>query len=213
MQGAFPVLGADWQGALDPGVDEATQIQQRSDLIDRQLQELARLRDGRPPAALPPDPLAYLQAFPPTPNFQVGEQTFYILKGPRVDDAPARAGQWGHYLVTTVDITANPGYVRPIDVKIALPANQQDLHPNSPGALPGDTRLKPDSRFCLAHVHYIVPGPANMHPAYYEIGLHILKNTLEKAEALDLAFARRMEGLGNVAPQVCSPHMSPPRHT
>jgi hypothetical protein len=29
-----------------------------------------------------------------------------------------------------------------------------------------------------------------------------LKECLEKAEGLDLAFARRMEGLGNAAPQV-----------
>lgn len=40
-------------------------------------------------------------------------------------------------------------------------------------------------------------------PAYFEVGLKILKDALERAEALDLAFARRMEGLGNVAPQVC----------
>ena len=200
MQGAFPVLGADWNAALDPGPDDAAQRQQRSDAIDRQLRELTRLRDGAAPAALPANPLGYVKVFPPTPSFSVDRKTFYILKEMTVQDEQARPGQWGQYLVTTVDITAMPGFARPIDVKIEIPPAQRYTPPASPGTSLGDTRLKPDSRFCILYAHYIVP---TAQASYYEIGLNTLKNTLETAEALDLAFARRMEGLGNVAPQVC----------
>ncbi len=203
MQGAFAALGADWQAALDPGVDDEAQRQQRSDAIDRQLRVLTHIRNPQAPGPLPPDPLAYSQPYPPTPHFQVDEKTFYILKGPLVEDELARAGMWGHYLVTTVDITATPGFARPIDVKIEIPPGQRVLLPHAPGTEIGDSRLAPDQRFCIGSVHYIVPSPPGPTPAYYEIGLHALKVSLEKAEALDLAFARRMEGLGNVAPQVC----------
>ena len=203
MQGAFAALGADWQAALDPGVDDAAQRQQRSDAIDRQLRELTHRRNGLPAGPLPADPLRYSQPYPPTPHFQVGEKTFYILKGVMVEDELAREGIWGHYLVTTVDITATPGYARPIDVKLELPPGRQVLLPHAPGTGLNDNRLMPDPRFCIGMVHYIVPNPPVMPPAYYEIGLHALKASLEKAEALDLTFARRMEGLGNVAPQVC----------
>lgn len=204
MQGAFPALGADWQAALDPGVDDDAQRRQRSDQIDRQLRELVRLRDGQAPAAAaPPDPLRYTQVEPPTPNFRLNGLTFYILKQTRVSDVPAREGKWGHYLVTTVDIQANPGFARPMNVTVEIAqANRTDVASDGPGMQPaqGDTRLKPDDRYCIPFSHYIVPTvPAS----YYEVGLQILKNELEKAEALDLAFARRMEGLGNVAPQVC----------
>lgn len=203
MQGAFPVLGADWNAALDPGPDDAAQRQQRSDAIDRQLRELTRLRDGAAPAALPADPLGYVKVFPPTPSFSVDRKTFYILKEMSVQNEQARPGQWGQYLVTTVDIASRQGYARPIDVKIQIPTEDRRAYIGMPGTDPADSRLKPDPRYCILYAHYIVPNTSYMPPLYYEIGLNTLKNTLETAEALDLAFARRMEGLGNVAPQVC----------
>lgn len=203
MQGSFHAVGADWDSALDPGVDDEAQRQQRSDAIDRQLRELTRLRDARRPGPLPPDPLGYTQVFPPTPHFRLDGKTFYILKGVLVEDEPARPGRLGHYLVTTVDIVANHGYARPIDVKTEIAQADQQVLPNSPGTQAGDLRLMPDPRFCIAFSHYITPAPAGLPPSYYEIGLRSLKDVLEQAEALDLAFARRMEGLGNVAPQVC----------
>ena len=45
-------------------------------------------------------------------------------------------------------------------------------------------------------MHFVCADPENS--LYYEIGVDRLRATLEEAEALDLAFARRMEGLANV---------------
>ena len=199
MQGTF--LGADWDSALDPGVDEEAQRQQRSDEIDLELQALARMRNGVMGPA-PPNPLAYLQVFPPTPHFELDRKRYYILKSPQLAYVGAMAGRYGHYLVTTTDIVARQGYARPIDVKLEIAAPNRRVPVNGPGMQAGDDRLVPDERFCIAAAHYIEPAPPGSDPVYYEIGLQTLKDTLERAEALDLAFARRMEGLGNVAPQV-----------
>ena len=65
-----------------------------------------------------------------------------------------------------------------------------------------DNRLQPDPEYCIPTVHYTAPSLLAPRQ-YWEVGIQILKTSLESAEALDLAFARRMEGLGNVAPQVC----------
>lgn len=200
MQGTF--VGADWDSALDPGPDDEAQQQQRSDAIERELEHLTRIRNNNP---LPPpqDPLRYTQVFPPTAHFTLQGYLFYILNSHLLENEYAQAGEYGHYLVTMTDIVAKPHYARPIHVKQELPQNRQFSYQTAPGMQHGDDRYRPDPRFCVSSVHYILPNPPGFPPVYYEIGLQRLKNSLEQAEALDLAFARRMEGLGNVASQVC----------
>ncbi len=207
MQGSFAGAVA-WASALDPGPDEEAQAAQRSDALEREVQRITRLRDPNLPAPVPPqqDPLLYAHVYAPTPHFKLDNMTFYILKGENYH-TQARAGRFGHYLVTTVDIIIQPGLCRPINVRRALPPAQRTTLPNvdyenPPGYAPDDPRLKPSPEYCTPLVDYIVPNvfaPDN----YYEIGLAVLKSSLEKAEALDLAFARRMEGLGYVSAQVC----------
>jgi hypothetical protein len=210
MQGAFPG-GADWNEALDPSVDDQAEIQQRSDLIARELDRIARNR-APGAAAAPAAPVdrmrTYAGPFPPTPYFQLQRKRFYILKLDGTAFEHARDGVWGHYLVTTASINTpvaggGPDLVeaRPfLNAAVIAPAQQVPPPAGAPGTSPGDHRLIPSPEFCRPGRDYITPTvPA----AYYEIGLTVLKDVLERAEALDLAFAQRMEGLGNVAAQVC----------
>jgi len=206
MQGAFPG-GTNWARALDPDPDEAAQTKAQSDQIHRQLLHLTHLRDG----AAPPNPgtsiLDYQpgKVFPPTAKFQVAGKTFYILKDLPISTQEARPGIWGHYLVTTVQIQKYPYSARPIMASEKLPRADRvnDLGNGFPGQDPTDKRYRPSRKFCRPNIDYITPFAVNGQPGYYEIGYSALKTSLEKAEALDLAFARRMEGLGNVAAQVC----------
>jgi hypothetical protein len=216
MQGAFPG-GADWNDALDPGVDDRAEIQQRSDLIARELDRIARMRVPLPAAGGPappaPNPLmTYAGPFPPTPFFHLADKSFYILKLGDAATILARDGIWGHYLETTASIDwTDPSdqsvcqRARPFLNAVVIPvAEQAPLPVGAPGTSAGDTRLAPSPEYCLPSRDYILPStPGLRPPLYYEIGLVTLKDILEKAEALDLAFARRMEGLGNVAAQVC----------
>ena len=205
MQGAFPG-GVDWDGALDPGPDEAAQATQRSNQIDRELQRLTRLRNGQAPAPpAPPDPLDFTAVFPPAPHFKLEDNTFYILKMPGQLEAVARPGEYGHYIVTTVNVPTNPGFCRPILATQAIPPAYQTTFTDNtfPGYGHNDNRYRPDPAYCTPYVHYTLPGHTQNGALYYEIGLRALKDSLEKAEALDLAFARRMEGLGYVSSQVC----------
>jgi hypothetical protein len=202
MQGSFKALGADWNSALAPGADDEAQRQKRSDDVEQQLAWFTRMRNN-PQAPAPPNPMAYAQIFPPTPHFKYRGETFYILNGPMREDMECQNGAYGHYLVTTTDIIAHPGYARPIHSRIEIaPARRVQPDQDAPGMLYGDTLLVPDPTYCIPYVHYTTPTLAQANP-YREVGLERLKEALESAEALDLAFARRMEGLGNVAPQAC----------
>ena len=199
MQGAFPA-NADWQAALDPDADYQAQLQERSDLIEREMIRITNNRRRGPGGgpAIPVDPLLNhtSPAVAPTPYFHLNGMTIYILK-----DLPAsllRDGVWGHYVVTTVGI-GNPPRARPLK-RSGVNAPPIPIMPGAPGTMPSDFRLRPSPQYCMPIRDYIVPTvPAS----YAEIGIGILKLTLENAEAMDLAFARRMEGLGNVASQVC----------
>ena len=216
MQGAFPG-GADWNDALDPGVDDRAEIQQRSDQIARELDRIARMRAPPPaaggPAPAAPNPLmTYAGPFPPTPFFHLADKSFYILKLGGAATILARDGIWGHYLETTASIDwTDPSdqsvyqRARPFLNAVLIPVPDQVPPPDgAPGTSTGDNRLAPSPEYCLPNRDYILPSaPGVRPPLYYEIGLLTLKDILEKAEALDLAFARRMEGLGNVAAQVC----------
>lgn len=204
MQGAFSA-GVDWGAALDPGPDEEIQAKVRSDIIEREIQRLTQIRaPGVAPAPVPPNPWAYDGGpYPATPHFRIGVQTYYILKH-GMENEMARPGIWGHYLVATVTVKGSgPAGRRSLARPFVNPkrvTRQAEASVRAPGMDPLDKRAIPFRRFCLPGRDYIL---ATDPPSYHEIGLNALKEALEQAEALDLAFARRMEGLGNVAAQVC----------
>jgi hypothetical protein len=211
MQGAFP-QGADWDSVLDPGLDDEAQEIKRSDRIHDELERLATAR-GIPPAPKTQAQilLEYTHVWPPTPQFYLKEKRFFVLDNSKKlffrenGQIQASAGQYGHYLVTIANVDGfRRNYpqlyeVRPLKRTTQLPAHEQE-NP-LPSGYPGqhDNRHTPSPLFCRSGIDYI----CKTEPAtYYEIGLDVLKQCLEKAEGLDLAFARRMEGLGNAAPQV-----------
>jgi hypothetical protein len=201
MQGAFPA-GADWASALQPGNDERVDRIARSDIVEQELYRIARARPGVP---APPPLAARLQyvggPFPPTAHFQVAGETYYILQN-GMQNQRARPGVFGHYLQTMVVYRLANGteLARPFINQQAFPNGvREPVPPDGPGLVAGDLRTPPNARFCRLLRDYTTPTYA----LYNEIGLVALREALEQAEALDMAFARRMEGLGNVAPDVC----------
>jgi hypothetical protein len=63
-----------------------------------------------------------------------------------------------------------------------------------------DPSLPPNLDACTPGVHFTeCSNPLAEHPAYYEVGSEFLKKKVEEGEALDFAFARRMQGLLGVA--------------
>ena len=77
----------------------------------------------------------------------------------------------------------------------ANPDNRDLWHPGPPGFK--DPGLPPNTDVCVEDEHYVVcDSPLNTgNPKYYEVGTEYLKKTVERGELLDLAFARRMQGL------------------
>ena len=197
MQGSFPA-GADWANALRPGNDERVERLVRSDVVERQLHDMAlRVAGPRPPALAAS--LDYISGpFPPTTRFKAAGVTYYILRN-GCDNERARVGIFGHYLVTMVVIRPRLLEVcRPFINAVKLPVAIQRLA-DAPGMVAGDNRVQPGKWYCTPGIEYTTPTLA----PYNEIGLNVLAEALEEAEALDMGFARRMEGLGNVAAQVC----------
>jgi hypothetical protein len=195
MQGAFPE-NADWSSALNPEVDDEVKRKLRSDLLEQELARLARNRAGGP-VVQPPVP--YTEGpFPPSAHFQLAGKRFFILKAPFQMEL-SREGQLGHYLVATV-VTNN--LCRPFlnQKRLAQAERTNPAPPTAPGNVAGDSRKRPDTTYCKLGRDYVVQ---NFNGPYYEIGVETLRTTLESAESLDLAFARRMEGLNNVASEVC----------
>lgn len=203
MQGSFPV-GADWNSALNPANDQAVERKVRSDLMEKELAKLARVRNPAMPAP-PNEPLLTYVAgpFPPTTNFRAANgDRFYVMNG--LAHARARKGELGHYIVTTV-VDAIPdaaGRVQRLSRPFLNPTgNMPDIPalPDAPGTTAGDPRAPPNPRYCVPFRDYITPKNGG----YHEIGVSTLSQALEAAEGLDLAFARRMEGLGNVPASAC----------
>jgi hypothetical protein len=59
-----------------------------------------------------------------------------------------------------------------------------------------DPSLPPNIDVCKEGVHFIAcSSPIDPKPKYYEVGSDYLKNAVERGEALDFAFAKRMQGL------------------
>lgn len=202
MQGAFPV-GVDWRTTLDPPCDEEAQRQQRSDEAERELSRLARLRNPTAPNRLPAR-LNYAGPFPPDAFFRLPDGTkFFILKEPN-EKSPPRQGQFGHYLVTTVQTleTMTNGTQMELRKPFIRPVQQNPvlaIPDGAPGTDPNDEAVPPNMNFCRMGKEFVTPETED----YWEVGLAYLTQRLEQAEELDKAFAKRIEGLGNLAPQVC----------
>jgi hypothetical protein len=207
MQGAFPD-NADWRAALDPELDDEARRKLYSDKLLQDLANLARRRDG----AAPPVQGSYLEGpFPPTPFFQVAGKRYFILKAENAR-VRARPGVLGHYIVPVVVtqepvppalVPAPPLLSRPfLNFKEIPQAERVIIPPGAPGMLATDRRKPPDPKYCVEGRDFVVPVAAPAPGHYLEVGVDLLREALEQAEALDLAFARRMEGLGNVAGRV-----------
>jgi hypothetical protein len=216
MQGAFPDAGqhldANWAEVFNPnpGEDAAAAYRERRDEAN-----LNRVREARraaadggapPPAVVPlpdtPKPIA------PSVNFRIKGKSFFLLDNRINTAAPLtnpRDGMLGHYLVAYEEFTetlpdgtqvprAKP-YTAGPDTPNATP---EVVPPHAPGAEQTDPRPKPSGTYCQVGRDYIcanTPGG----PLFFEIGTATLQKALEEAESRDLAFARRMEGLGNVS--------------
>ena len=189
MQGAFSGVGTNWANVLNPGPDEETLTEQRRKISEAEADFIARGRraaaDGGPPPVRNPDETPVPHA--PSTCFSLKEKQYFVIQFP--PDTPLRNGIWGHYLVP-YKIVGGRG--RPFTGdQLSSPNAVPD---NAPGKVQGDPKPEPDPNHCKPKVHYITPTLGK----YYEIGIDTLRKRLQSAESADLAFARRMEGMGNV---------------
>lgn len=191
MQGVFAQHAgtANWGELLDPEFDDETQRELRDREAARRAAQRAQDARGGAAGAPPPPPVKYPST--PSPRFTVKKRLFFILKGAAAD-TPPRSGRWGHYLVPYV--TEDDGTARPF-------ADTPENNPENPviEGFPGnartgdDTTPAPNGKWCLEGRDFV---RAVDPPTYWEVGLNHVRGILEEAEALDLAFARRMEGFG-----------------
>ena len=190
-------LGVDWASALVPGVDDETQ-----DAIRRKEKEAELTRQVRNLRVPGGPPLAPVQrtpkAIPPAQSFKLKDRLFFIIgdkPGQDEGDCEARKGLWGHYMVPYYIDTS--GLARPFLKSDTYPtSNVFDGDPSKPLSGPPDNQPRPNMIYCQYPVDFVSADPDG---TYWEVGLKKLKDSLEKAEEMDLAFARRMEGLGSVA--------------
>jgi hypothetical protein len=189
MQGVF------WPSVLDPGIDDDDQRVVRDEELRRARErDIARLRDGEgradgqdgPPAIVVTKPIA------PPLRLRIKKETVYVVRG---GDFELRRGKWGHYRVTYKIVDG--GKARPFRDEGLAEHAEKPMEEGYPGNVEGDTQPRPDMKWCVKGRDFVVPDGR-----YWEVGLACLQRVLEEAEALDLAFARRMEGLANVAPSV-----------
>lgn len=203
MQGLFesevpglemPLLSADWGASLDPGVDERTQKRMRGDqMADIRARQIAAVRGGT--AAPPGGPPVLTTPTAPSARFTVKGSLVYVMKGV---DTDARPGIWGHYIVPYVTDTATNKarpYAEHADNVTALV-----MKPGFPGVSDKDLDKQPtpDEDKCVEGRDFVAADPGK----FWEVGLDNVRRILEEAEAADLAFARRMEGFGNVSKDV-----------
>lgn len=192
-------LGVDWSDSLDPPVDEATQrVVRDTEAREAHARRLHEFRSAGAaalgPVVPPPIPIA------PPARFVVKGVTFIVINSPHereINMTPPRPGQWGHYTVAyTVDETTKKA--RPY-IRTREKDNDTEVHvqPGFPGQSEDgkDTKPKPDGKLCKEGEDFITPKREK----YWEVGIAYVRDVLEKAEAADLAFARRMEGLGFVS--------------
>ena len=213
MQGSFsappPVnsaTGTEWQGILDPGPDEESTAEQRRRENDAEVMRIRQVRQAQAAGHPIPHPRPVRIPKPQAPSirFQLKGFWFYVIK--ELPDLPLRPGEWGHYLVTyeTFQSHHRIDYARPYKNEGRLPVVHR-VPNRAPGQVSGDPKPIPSEDYCIEGRDYVCAkkqeGP-DQPPAYYEIGMNTLLRALEEAETRDLAFARLMEGLGNVNPSV-----------
>lgn len=202
MQGLFAThpRATNWSDALDPGVDEETdRLRREQEALDERTRRVIQARSGGGVPPPPPVPPPALHA-PPT-RFIVKEMPIFVLRGRReVETIAQRPGRWGHYLVPYIvpaaQGTARPfkdtGDDNPVDVppREGFPGNARDKQDTSP---------QPDGKKCKKDRDFVCANFSPGDPKYWEVGLTHVRTILERAEAMDLTFARRMEGFGTVA--------------
>ena len=201
MQGIFAAhpRATNWNEALDPGVDEQTDLARREDDALREQAIRATQARAAPGAHLPPpDPIPSL--FAPPPRFTIKDMAFFVLRGDSAQLIATRPARWGHYLVPYVVTTGNSPRAKPYK-----DPTRQNAGVGVPQGAPGGSRDPvetvplPDMEWCKEGRDFVCARYTNDSPPYWEVGLAHLRAILERAEALDLVFARRMEGFGTVA--------------
>jgi hypothetical protein len=149
-----------------------------------------------PPVPDPPPPIPV----PPPARFSVkGKMIVVLNKASGQQNSPLRPGKWGHYLVPYVVDSAN-NTAKPFNESSA--DNNPEIEPQD--GFPGkskdssDKQPTPDKKKCMQGRDFMIADP----DVFWEVGIGQVQAILEQAEALDLAFARRMEGLGSVSRSV-----------
>lgn len=189
MQGAFSEAGTNWAAVLNPGPDEESQTQQRRNVSEAEANFIARTRRALAQGTALPERDQNSQPVPhaPSTRFSLNSIQYFVIPNP--PDIPLRKGLWGHYLSPYKIIN---GCAQPFTGS-ALPT-RAEVPRDAPGNVTGDPKPRPDPTHCKQGVHYVCPSQVK----YYEIGIDVLRDILQKAEDSDLAFARRMEGMGAV---------------
>lgn len=208
MQGVFDasLLQANWGAILDPGVDEETEhaIRDAQAAAERARGAVRARGAAAPPRPPPPVPDRKSVIVPPV-RFASKGTVFYVVKPTAaIPDFPPRRGKWGHYLVPcVVDPTTKKASPYPLKPPSAAAGPAFRERPGVPGISTdnSDKQPVPDRGACVEGRDFVATDTNPAQP-YWEVGLEHLRRTLENAEALDLAFARRIEGLANVSPTV-----------
>lgn len=211
MQGSFNQqqttgLGTDWGSVLDPGPDEAALVVYHDRQETARLNQVRAARQAADGAAGPAAPVPPAQALTPpqagSTSFVNRAITVYVLTQAVNKEAPfvaPRQGMYGHYLVTYEKFQdgADGERARPYREQTPAAPPYPIKGKGPPGTVEGDARPKPSAGYCEEGTHYVCPDTGHM-SAYCEIGQDALRKLLEHVEALDLAFAQRMQGLSNV---------------
>ena len=187
----------NWDKALRPDIDEDTTRKQAQERIRKQEEENAIAnRRGFLPQTIPATRL-----HKPSASFKLKGKIFFILEGIN-SKVEARAGLLGHYLC--------PYQLGPHNRAIPYPLSPQNIP--MPAACYGDPGVplnhtiidgqpRPNNVYCVHGIHYVraVSVTKGTQPAYYEIGIDVLQETLEKAEDMDYDFALKIQGYTNIS--------------
>ena len=186
-----------WDKVLRPDIDEETTRHQNQERIRKQEEENAIAnRNHIMPRTIDP-----IKVHKPSASFKVKGNTFFILEGnnSRVE---TRVGVLGHYLC--------PYHIGPQGRAIPYPTPRTNtpipvLKHGDPGISLNNTVIdgqpRPNNLYCLHGIHFVRAEPITkgVNPAYYEIGIDTLQESLEKAEDMDHEFALKIQGYTNVS--------------
>lgn len=191
--------GTDWGAVLTPALDERTQREFREqnarplpNANSEDSDDSGSGSDAGPDRAMAdlPAPLA------PPLRFKCKDYTVFVLDGDL--HAPLAPLEQGLFLVPhTVRNDGSGDFYVPYPLPARKTMNQDMVRLQ---ALLDNVLFfsyYPDPWYCTLDVHFVVPAPTHL-----QIGRVTLQRILETAQDLDLRFARRMEGLSNVASSV-----------